>query len=72
MYSKYDEKEYVSWYTWIGLREVAYARGKERSKSRMGKSAQKVQIQGPVVLKAHGISLARGIEGSWYCFGPWY
>ena len=45
----------------------------------MGKSAQNVQIQGPVVLKAHGIGLAhgiekgaRGIEGSWYCFGSWY
>ena len=64
--------------TRIFLGEVAYARGKERDKSRMGKSAQKVQIQGPVVLKAHGIglahgiSLARGIEGSWYCFNPWY
>ena len=32
----YDEKEYVSRYTWIGLGEVAYARGKERAKSRMG------------------------------------
>ena len=32
----YDEKEYVSMYTWICLREVAYARGKERVKSRMG------------------------------------
>ena len=48
--------------TRICLRKVAYARGKERSKSRMGKSAQKVQIQGPLVLKAHGIVLARGIE----------
>ena len=46
----------------IGLGEVAYARGKERAKSRMGKSAQKVQIQGPVVLKAHGIGLAHAIE----------
>ena len=59
--------------TRICLREVAYARGKERSKSRMGKSAQKGQNQGPVVLKAHGIEKgARGIEGSWYCFGSWY
>ena len=36
MCSKYDEKEYVSWYTQISLGKVAYARGKERSKSRMG------------------------------------
>ena len=48
--------------TRICLREVTYARGKERAKSRMGKSTQKVQIQGPVVLKAHGIGLAHGIE----------
>ena len=41
-----DEKEYVSRYTRICLREVAYARGKERSKSRMGKRALKVQNQG--------------------------
>ena len=34
---------------------------------------------GLVVLKARGIGLAhgiekgaRGIEGSWYCFGSWY
>ena len=39
-------KEYVSGNTRIGLGEVAYARGKERAKSRMGKSAQKVQNQG--------------------------
>ena len=38
-------KEYVSRHTRICLREVAYARGKERDKSRMGKSAQKVQNQ---------------------------
>ena len=41
MYSKYDEKEYVSWYTRIVLGEVAYARGKERAKSRMGKKRSK-------------------------------
>ena len=58
--------------TRICLREVAYARGKERSKSRMGKKRSKSAKQGPVVLKTHGIDLARGIEGSWYCFGPWY
>ena len=29
-------KKYVSWYTRIGLGKVAYARGKERAKSRMG------------------------------------
>ena len=51
-------------HTRICLGEVAYARGKERDKSRMGKSAQKVQKQGPVVLKTHGIDLARGIAGS--------
>ena len=39
-------KEYVSRNTRIYLSEVAYARGKERAKSRMGKSAQKVQKQG--------------------------
>ena len=39
-------KEYVSRHTRICLGEVAYARGKERSKSRMGKSAHKVQNQG--------------------------
>ena len=39
-------KEYVSRYTRIYLGEVTYARGKERDKSRMGKSAQKVQNQG--------------------------
>ena len=53
--------------TRICLGEVTYARGKECSKSRMAKSAQKVQNQGPVVLKAHGIEKgSRGIEGSWY------
>ena len=43
------------------------------------KALKKVQIQGPMVLKDHGIGLARGIEkgargveGSWYFFGPWY
>ena len=45
-YAKSMVKEYVSRHTWIFLREVAYARGKERAKSRMGKSAQKVQNQG--------------------------
>ena len=39
-------KEYVSRHTWICLGEVTYARGKQRAKSRMGKSAHKVQNQG--------------------------
>ena len=37
-----------------------------------GQKRSKSEKQGPVVLKTHGIDLARGIEGSWYCFGPWY
>ena len=39
-------KEYVSRHTRIDLGEVTYARDKVRAKSRMGKSAHKVQSQG--------------------------
>ena len=60
--------------------EIAYACGNKHSKSRMGKSAQKEQNRGNHhgIILAHGIEKgpvvlkARGIEGSWYCFGTWY